>query len=110
LIISVIRIRRIVTSNATTERSTKVTLGVVENLWNLIIICSDFYSYRTSSHMAGAEDLRSQAARLRAAAMKAYENGEVDSADILIARAMQCLDEADSLDRRRRVGLGANPE
>ncbi|HEY7296985.1 MAG TPA: hypothetical protein VH684_03530 [Xanthobacteraceae bacterium] len=51
--------------------------------------------------------LRSQAARLLATAMKAYENGHIGWADVLIVRAMQYLDEADALDRRR--GLDVAP-
>jgi hypothetical protein len=54
-----------------------------------------------------SEHLRSQAARLLALAMKAYENGEVGLADALITHAMQYLDEADTLDRRRGLDVGS---
>jgi hypothetical protein len=39
--------------------------------------------------------------------MKAYENGQVGSADVLISRAMQYLDEANTLDRRRGLDVGS---
>ena len=57
--------------------------------------------------MADSERLRSQAARLLAAAMKVYENRHVGSADALIARAMEYLDEADTLDRRCGLDVGS---
>jgi hypothetical protein len=58
--------------------------------------------------MADSEHLRSQAARLLAMAMKAYENGQIEwAADALILRAMQYLDEADTLDRRRGLDVAS---
>jgi hypothetical protein len=57
--------------------------------------------------MVDSENLRSRAARLLAAAMKAYENGNIDLTDNLITRATQYLEEADTLDRRR--GLDVPP-
>ena len=57
--------------------------------------------------MPDLEHLRSHVARLRAEAMKAYENGNIDLADGLITCAMQYLEEADTLDRRR--GLDVPP-
>jgi hypothetical protein len=57
--------------------------------------------------MADLEHLRSEAARLLAAATKAYENGHVGSSDVLIARAMQYLDGANTLDRRRGLDVGS---
>ena len=57
--------------------------------------------------MPERKHLRSQAARLLAAAMKAYENGQVGSADVLISRAMQYLDAANTLDRRRGLDVGS---
>jgi len=57
--------------------------------------------------MADSEHLRSQAARLLAMAMKAYENGQIEWADALILRAMQYLDEADTLDRRRGLDVAS---
>jgi hypothetical protein len=59
------------------------------------------------SIMADSEHLRSRAAQLLAMAMKAYENGHIGSANVLIARAMQQLDEADTLDRRRGLDVGS---
>lgn len=57
--------------------------------------------------MADSEHLRSQAARLLATGMKAYENGHIGLADALIARAMEYLEEADALDRRRGLDVGS---
>jgi hypothetical protein len=57
--------------------------------------------------MAGSEQLRSQAARLLATATKAYENGNIGLADALITRAMEYLDQADALDRRRGLDVGS---
>ena len=44
--------------------------------------------------MADAERLRSHAARLLAMALKAHENGDHDFAEVLVARAMQYIDDA----------------
>jgi hypothetical protein len=55
--------------------------------------------------MPDVEHLRSHAARLRAEAMNAYENGNIDLADGLITRAMQYREEADTLDRRRGLDV-----
>jgi hypothetical protein len=39
--------------------------------------------------------------------MKAYENGHVCLADALTTRAMEYLDQADALDRRRGLDVGS---
>jgi hypothetical protein len=57
--------------------------------------------------VADSEHLRSRAAQLLVVAMKAYEGGEVGLADVLIAHAMQYLDEVNALGRRRRRDLGS---
>ena len=57
--------------------------------------------------MVDSEHLRSQAARLLAMGMKAYENGHIGMADALITRAMQYLEQADALDRRRGLDVGS---
>jgi hypothetical protein len=57
--------------------------------------------------MADSEHLRSQAARLLAMGMKAYENGHIGLADALITRAMEYLEQADALDRRRGLDVGS---
>ena len=59
------------------------------------------------SIMADSEHLRSQAARLLAMGMKAYENGHIGMADALITRAMEYLEQADCLDRRRGLDVGS---
>jgi hypothetical protein len=39
--------------------------------------------------------------------MKAYEKGHIGMADALITRAMEYLEQADALDRRRGLDVGS---